>query len=73
MVDNEFDVAAQTAEQEFLAYVCGEAGRPGAGAGAGDGIEWICKWWARWYTKAGHKRLGRILVRFSKEVGDVTK
>jgi len=24
-------------------------------------------WWARWYLKAGHKRLGRILVAHSKQ------
>lgn len=23
-------------------------------------------WWAKWYLKAGHKRLGRILVAKSK-------
>jgi len=23
-------------------------------------------WWTRWYLKAGHKRLGRILVAQSK-------
>lgn len=23
-------------------------------------------WWARWYLKAGHKRLGRTLVAVSK-------
>ncbi len=32
--------------------------------------EWSCKdvvkWWASWYLKAGHKRLGRILVARSK-------
>lgn len=25
-------------------------------------------WWKRWYMKAGHKRLGRILVAFTKKV-----
>ena len=25
-------------------------------------------WWAKWYTKAGHKRLGRILVTISKDL-----
>jgi hypothetical protein len=23
-------------------------------------------WWAKWYLKAGHKRLGRTLVAISK-------
>jgi hypothetical protein len=26
----------------------------------------LVKWWAGWYLKAGHKRLGRILVGLSK-------
>lgn len=24
-------------------------------------------WWVKWYLSAGHKRLGRILVKISKE------
>jgi len=23
----------------------------------------IMEWWKKWYTKAGHKRLGRILIK----------
>jgi hypothetical protein len=26
----------------------------------------LIKWWAEWYLKAGHKRLGRMLVAISK-------
>jgi hypothetical protein len=26
----------------------------------------LVKWWAGWHLKAGHKRLGRILVGLSK-------
>jgi hypothetical protein len=26
----------------------------------------LVKWWAGWYLKAGHKRLGRALVALSK-------
>lgn len=26
----------------------------------------FAEWWSRWYIKAGHKRLGRILVRITK-------
>jgi len=26
----------------------------------------LAAWWARWYLKAGHKRLGRILVAQTK-------
>ena len=27
----------------------------------------LTSWWARWYLKAGHKRLGRILVSLSRQ------
>ncbi len=26
----------------------------------------LIQWWVKWYLKAGHKRLGRILVAISK-------
>ena len=26
-------------------------------------------WWSRWYMKAGHKRLGRVLVSLAKVEG----
>jgi hypothetical protein len=26
----------------------------------------LITWWAKWYLKAGHKRLGRTLVAISK-------
>jgi hypothetical protein len=28
----------------------------------------LLKWYQRWYTKAGHKRLGRLLVKVGKEI-----
>jgi predicted ATPase len=27
----------------------------------------LIKWWRKWYLKAGHKRLGRILVALDKK------
>lgn len=30
-------------------------------------IDTVAEWWAKWYLKAGHKRLGRILVKKYKE------
>ena len=30
-------------------------------------VETIAAWWAKWYMKAGHKRLGRIMVRLAKK------
>ncbi len=29
-------------------------------------IEAIAAWWLKWYMTAGHKRLGRLLVRIAK-------
>jgi len=26
----------------------------------------VADWWNRWYLKAGHKRLGRILIAMTK-------
>ena len=28
--------------------------------------EAIAAWWLKWYVTAGHKRLGRILIRIAK-------
>ena len=46
----QMDEAAAQAEAEFYK----------------DGKDWkaddVVTWWSRWYLKAGHKRLGRILV-----------
>ena len=30
-------------------------------------VQTIAAWWSKWYLKAGHKRLGRIMVRLSKK------
>ncbi len=29
-------------------------------------VETIAAWWLKWYMTAGHKRLGRLLVRIAK-------
>lgn len=29
-------------------------------------VETVAAWWAKWYLKAGHKRLGRLLVKIAK-------
>ena len=28
-----------------------------------EALEKVANWWRKWYKKAGHKRLGRILVK----------
>ena len=33
----------------------------------------VAQWWAKWYLKAGHKRLGRLLVTMSKKKAEVSK
>jgi hypothetical protein len=30
-------------------------------------VETIAAWWLKWYMKAGHKRLGRIMVKIAKK------
>jgi hypothetical protein len=30
-------------------------------------VEAVAAWWLKWYLKAGHKRLGRIMVRLTKK------
>ena len=27
----------------------------------------LAQWWAKWYLKAGHKRLGRLIVALTKK------
>lgn len=29
-------------------------------------VQTMAAWWLKWYNTAGHKRLGRILVRIAK-------
>lgn len=30
-------------------------------------VETIAAWWLKWYMKAGHKRLGRLMVKVAKK------
>jgi hypothetical protein len=30
----------------------------------------MAQWWTKWYLKAGHKRLGRLLVELAKQMVD---
>ena len=30
-------------------------------------VKTIAAWWLKWYMKAGHKRLGRIMVKLAKK------
>ena len=32
-----------------------------------DAVRVIATWWAKWYMKTGHKRLGRMIVSTTKE------
>lgn len=50
----EMDSAAKEAEQD-LENLEAEA------------VKAMSDWWAKWYLKAGHKRLGRVLVAISKQ------
>lgn len=53
----EMDKAANEAEQD-LENLSGEA------------VTSVAEWFAKHYLKAGHKRLGRILVNITKNPGD---
>lgn len=48
------DAAADEAEKELMEKFTGWSAKD------------LMDWWARWYMKTGHKRLGRILVDISK-------
>jgi hypothetical protein len=28
---------------------------------------YVAEWWSKWYMQAGHKRLGRLMVKIAKE------
>ena len=49
----EMDAAASEAEKE-LATLDQEA------------VKTVAAWWAKWFMKAGHKRLGRLMVKVAK-------
>jgi hypothetical protein len=51
----EMDNAAASAKNELLEHVDGWSARA------------VTTWWAKWYLKAGHKRLGRLLVELAKQ------
>jgi hypothetical protein len=59
-VTDEMDEAAVAAETELGEMLNGRALAELPTAEFAD-------WWMRWYIKAGHKRLGRLLVQFRKE------
>ena len=49
----EMDAAAAEAEKEL-------------GTLDQNAISIVAAWWLKWYMKAGHKRLGRIMVKVAK-------
>jgi hypothetical protein len=55
-----FDIAAEAAEIKLVSLLSELSNEEKKGAMA------IFRWHATNYLKAGHKRLGRILVKFSK-------
>jgi len=59
---DEFDIAAEAAEKKLVSLLEGLSIEEKKGARA------VFQWHATNYLKAGHKRLGRILVKFSKGV-----
>jgi len=50
----EMDAAAQEAEKEL--------------AGLDQtAVKTLATWWQKWYLRAGHKRLGRLMVKIAKQ------
>ena len=49
----EMDAAASEAEKE-LATLDQQA------------VKTVAAWWSKWFMKAGHKRLGRLMVKVAK-------
>src|SRR5580658_10105118 len=54
----EMDHAAQEAREELFRNLDSWSARD------------VAIWWARWYMRAGHKRLGRLLVDLAKQLRD---
>jgi hypothetical protein len=58
------------ADREEQVKQMDEAAREAEGELQGKLTQWsamdLINWWGRWYLKAGHKRLGRALVRIGK-------
>jgi hypothetical protein len=50
----EMDAAAEEAERDLVTL-------------DRAAVETIAAWWLKWYMKAGHKRLGRIMVKIAKK------
>ena len=55
----EMDVAAEQAMQELRPNLDKWSARD------------LMVWWKNWYMKAGHKRLGRLLVKLSENKGSL--
>ena len=49
------DSAAVDAENDAAENVPGEA------------LQEVANWWSRWYMKAGHKRLARVLLQYASK------
>lgn len=50
----EMDEAAEEAKRELMTNVDHWSARA------------LASWWAKWYLRAGHKRLGRLLLELAK-------
>ena len=51
----DMDKAAKDAEKDLTETLSGES------------VTGVAEWFAKWYLKAGHKRLGRLLVTIAKD------
>ena len=35
-----------------------------------EALKEVANWWRRWVSKAGHKRLGRVLLQYADKVNN---
>ena len=56
-------VGYKTMEKSFAENDLAEEGAP-----SDEALTSVADWWAKWVMKAGHKRLGRILLQYKTEV-----
>ncbi len=60
----QMDAAADLAEAEIMAI---SKEQPCSDCGAVGSLVEVADWWKRWYLEAGHKRLGRVLLKFQSK------
>jgi hypothetical protein len=69
----DMDAAAKLAEAELETMLKRNADDTNEEDHIQDGFHGMMRWFKRWYLLAGHKRLGRMLVKRIKEIDRETQ